>query len=155
MEKNDRHKVRVLLTDGEELEKSGVAMAKSLADKGIVVHAIGVGTIAGSPIQIMNERGTVDLVRDRDGSVVQSHLDAATLSAIAQATHGTYEPLGSVGEGLTRVRHLVENSTNSADFSKSRKLGVDRFYIPVAGLIILLLVESLIGTRRNPRQNSN
>jgi Ca-activated chloride channel family protein len=155
MEKNDRHKVMVLLTDGEDLERSGVAMAKSLADKGIVVHAIGVGTEAGSPIRILNERGTVDYVRDGDRNVVLSHLDANTLGTIAQATHGTYEPLGALGEGLTRVRHLVENSTNSADFSKTRKLGVDRFYIPVAALIILLVVESLIGTRRRPGQNAN
>jgi Ca-activated chloride channel homolog len=144
-----------LLTDGEDLEKSGVAMAKALADKGIVVHAIGVGTAAGSPIRILSERGTVDYVRDHDGSVVVSHLDATTLSAIAQATHGTYEPLGAVGEGLTHVRHLVENSTNAADFSKTRKLGVDRFYIPVGLLIILLVVESLIGTRRASRQNAD
>jgi len=155
MEKNDRHKVIVLLTDGEDLEKSGIAVAKTLADKGIVVHAIGVGTAAGSPIRIMNDRGGVDYVRESDGTVVFSHLDATTLGAIAEATHGTYEPLGSLGEGLTRVRHLVEKSTNSADFSKTRKLGVDRYYIPVAALIILLVVESLIGTRRALRQNAS
>ena len=155
MDKHARRKMVVLVTDGEDLEKSGIAVAKTLADKGIVVHAIGVGTAAGSPIRIMNDRGGVDYVRESDGTVVFSHLDATTLGAIAEATHGTYEPLGSLGEGLTRVRHLVEKSTNSADFSKTRKLGVDRYYIPVAALIILLVVESLIGTRRALRQNAS
>ena len=34
------------------------------------------------------------------------------------------------------------------------KLGVDRFHLPVAAVIVLLVFESLIGTRRNLRQNT-
>ncbi|MDB6023601.1 MAG: von Willebrand factor type [Pedosphaera sp.] len=153
MEKNDRHKVMVLVTDGEDLENSGVNMAKSLADKGIVVYAIGVGTAAGSQIQILNERGLPEMMRDREGNVVVSHLDETTLSAIAGATHGTYQPLGPLGEGLNRVRQLVETSTNSSQYSKLRKLGVDRFYIPVGLVTLLITLESLIGTRRKVREN--
>ncbi len=117
------------------------------------MYTIGVGTAAGSQIQMVNEQGKQDLLRDREGNVVQSHLDDVTLTAIAEATHGTYQPLGAVGEGFNRVRHLVETSTNAADFSKARKLGVDRYYFPVAGVIVLIVVESLIGTRRKVRES--
>jgi Ca-activated chloride channel family protein len=153
MEKSDRHKVMVLVTDGEDLEKSGVRTAESLADKGIVVYAVGVGTAAGSPIQTMNELGVSDFVRDRNGAVVVSHLDETILGRIASVTHGTYQPLGAVGEGLDRVRRQVEGSTTYRSSSKLRKLGVDRFHVPIAAAIILLLLESLIGTRRKLRQN--
>lgn len=148
MEKNDRRKIMVLLTDGEDLEKAGIRTAQELAQKGIVVFAIGVGTAAGSPIQILNEQGVPDVVHDTDGSVVRSQLDEATLSAIAQATHGIYEPLGALGEGLDRVRRLVETSSAFSDSSKLRKMGVDRFHVPLAAVCLLLIVESLIGTRR-------
>ena len=148
MEKNDRRKVMVLITDGEDLEKSGIRTAQELAQKRIVVFAVGVGTAAGSPIRIVNEQGVADFVRDSDGSVVQSRLDEATLSGIAQATHGTYQPLGPLGEGLTRVRRLVETSSAFSDSSTLRKMGVDRFHLLVAAVCVLLLVESLIGTRR-------
>jgi Ca-activated chloride channel family protein len=148
MEKTDRRKVLVLVTDGEDLEKSGIKTAQALVDKGIVVYAVGVGTAAGSPIQITNEQGVPDLVRDLDGTVVQSRLDEATLSAIAQATHGSYQPMGTLGEGLNSVRRLVENSSDSAHLAKMRKLGMDRFHVPVAAVIVLLVLESLIGTRR-------
>src|SRR5437016_1294738 len=103
MEKNNRRKIMVLVTDGEDLEKTGIQTARDLAQKGIVVFAVGVGTAAGSPIQFANEQGILESVRDTDGSIVQSRLDEATLTAIAQATKGTYEPLGALGEGLTRV----------------------------------------------------
>ena len=50
MDKGDRQKLLVLLTDGEDLEKSGVRMAESLAKKGVVVFTLGVGTPAGGEI---------------------------------------------------------------------------------------------------------
>jgi hypothetical protein len=34
-----------------------------------------------------------------------------------------------------------------------RKLGVDRFHVPVAAVLFLLVVESLVGTRRRVVQN--
>ena len=155
MEKNDRRKIMVLVTDGEDLEKSGIKTAQALADKGIVVYTIGVGTAAGSPIQLINERGVADYVRDAQGNTVTSQLDEATLTAIAQATHGAYHPLGALGEGLNQVRHVVENSSGTTDFSKLRKLGVDRFHLSVAAAIILLVAESLVGTRRKLRQSNS
>lgn len=151
MEKNDRRKVVVLVTDGEDLAGSGVTTARALADKGIVVYAVGVGTAAGSPIHIINAQGLPDVLRDSDGRTVISHLDAATLTQIAQATHGSYHPLGALGEGLDQVRRLVENSTDTRDAAAVRKLGVERFHFPVALALVLLVFESLIGTRRHPR----
>ncbi|HZQ46967.1 MAG TPA: VWA domain-containing protein [Verrucomicrobiae bacterium] len=154
MEKNDRRKFLVLVTDGEDLEKSGVRKAQALAEKGIVIHAVGVGTASGSPIRIVNEQGVPEFVRDTDGAVVQSHLDETTLTSIAQATHGRYYSLGSLGEGLSQVRKLVETTANTSGFSSKRTLGVDRFHIPVAAVIILLVFESLVGTRRKVRQEA-
>jgi len=153
MEKTERRKVLVLVTDGEDLEKSGVATAKALSEKGIVVYAVGVGTAAGSPIQVVNELGAQDYVRDADGQVVQSHLDETTLTEIAQATHGSYQPLGALGEGLDMVRKRVEDTSDSGRLAKMRKLGVDRFHVPVALVTVLLVVESLVGTRRKVRQD--
>ena len=51
MDKASRRKMVVLVTDGEDLEKSGVAAAKNLATNGVVVFTIGVGTPAGKEIQ--------------------------------------------------------------------------------------------------------
>ena len=153
MEKNDRRKIMVLVTDGEDLEKTGVTTAQKLAEKGIVVYAVGVGTAAGSPIRVVNEFGATDFLHDSKGATVVSHLDEPTLTAIAEATHGSYHPLGQLGDGLDAVRRLVEHSNGSQNSSRLRKMGVDRFHLPIAAVIVLLVVESLIGTRRNLRQN--
>jgi Ca-activated chloride channel family protein len=152
MTQGGARKIMVLVTDGEDLEASGVKTAQALADKGVVIYTVGVGTAAGSPIRILNERGLPDVVRDADGNEVISKLDEATLSAIASATHGIYTPLGTVGEGLNAVRRRIETSAESEHVGQVRKLGVERFYVPIASVILLLVLESLIGTRRNLRK---
>jgi Ca-activated chloride channel family protein len=148
MEKADRRKVVVLLTDGEDLEKSGVSVAESLAGQGVVVFAVGVGTEAGAEIQVTNDQGQPELVRDSKGEVVRSRLDQATLQKIAQATRGNYYPLGSLGEGLAKVRLALETADFASGPAPVRKMGVDRFHLPVAVVLGLLVVESLLGTRR-------
>jgi Ca-activated chloride channel family protein len=152
MDKAQRPKLLVLLTDGEDLERGGVRTAEALAKQGVVVFTVGVGTPAGGEIQMLNEQGKPELVRDSRGEVVRSRLDEPTLRSIAQATHGTYYPLGPLGEGLTKVQLAMENINASSASATARKLGVDRFHWPVAGVLVLLVAESLVGTRRHMRE---
>ncbi len=148
IDKKEKVKLLVLLTDGEDLEKGGIRNAEALAKQGVVVFTIGVGTPAGSEIHILDEQGKPDLLRDRKGEPVRSRLDEPTLREIARVSHGAYYPLGSLGEGLAKVRLDMENLVASSGVTPARKLGVDRFHLPVAGVLTLLVVESLIGTRR-------
>ena len=148
IDKAQRQKVLVLLTDGEDLEKGGVRMAQSLAKQGVVVFTVGVGTPQGTEIQMLNEQGRLELIRDRKGEVVRSRLDENTLRAIAQATRGSYFPLGPLGEGLAKVRLAAQTLNTTTGSAPARKLGVDRFHWPVAAVLVLLVAESLLGTRR-------
>jgi Ca-activated chloride channel family protein len=152
MDKTQRPKLLVLLTDGEDLEKGGVRTAEALAKQGVVVFTVGVGTAAGAEIQMLNEQGKLELVRDSRGETVRSRLDEPTLRAVAQVTHGAYYPLGPLGEGLAKVRLALESLSAASAGAPARKLGVDRFHWPVAGVLALLVVESLIGTRRRLRE---
>ncbi len=154
MDKTQRPKLCVLLTDGEDLEKGGVRTAEALAKQGVVVFTVGLGTPAGAEIQYLNEQGKSVLERDSRGEVVRSRLDETTLRAIAQATHGAYYPLGPLGEGLAKVRLALEDVNAASGAAPTRKLGVDRFHWPVAGVLALLVVESLIGTRRRLRDST-
>jgi Ca-activated chloride channel family protein len=153
MDKQQQQKVIVVLTDGEDLEKSGVRTAEALGKENVVVYTIGVGTPAGSEIQFVNEKGQMEVLTE-NGQAVRSRLDETTLRAIGQATHGAYYPLGPVGEGLAKIRFDLENLSASSGAAPARKFGVDRFHIPVAGVLLLLVIESLIGTRRWQREVS-
>jgi Ca-activated chloride channel family protein len=148
MEKMDRKKVIVLITDGEDLEKSGLKIATTLAATNVIVFTVGVGTEAGAEIRVINEQGQPELVRDTKGEVVRSRLDETTLRAIAEVTKGSYEPLGALGEGLAKVRLAITSRDLFSGAAPTQRFGVDRFHVPVALVLVLLVVESLLGTRR-------
>jgi Ca-activated chloride channel family protein len=148
LDKGSRRKLVVLVTDGDDLEKSGVAAAKSLATNGVVVFTIGVGTPAGKEIQYANAAGQREFVRDAKGEIVRSRLDEQTLREIAQATGGGYYPLGALGEGLTKVRSAIHLLDSAGGTRQSAQNGVDHFYLPLAVALALIIAESLTGTRR-------
>lgn len=148
MDKKDNNKLVVLLTDGEDLEKSGVKTAEALAEKGVVAFTIGVGTPSGAIIQTIDAQGQQTLLRDSSGEVIYSRLDEPTLRAIAAATKGGYYPLGALGEGLARVRKELEQRAVLTGGPAARKQGVERFHLVVALVLTLVVVESLVGTRR-------
>jgi len=147
LEKKGPRKMIVLLTDGEDLEKGGVKEATALAKEGVQIYAIGVGTAAGTEVRVKLPDGQSDFVRDANGQVVRSRLDEETLAKVAKVTGGQYFPLGRVGEGLEKARQSIEAS-GAVAFTRARTQGVERFYVPIALALIMLVTESLIGTRR-------
>ena len=148
IDKKANHKMVVLVTDGEDLEKSGVAAAKRLATNGVVVFTIGVGTPAGKEVQTLNAAGQMELLHDPSGAIVRSQLDETTLREIAQATGGSYYPLGRLGDGLQQVKSAMHTLDLARAGRQSVKRGVDRFYVPLTLMVLLLAAEPLIGTRR-------
>jgi Ca-activated chloride channel family protein len=128
-------------------------MAEKLQGEGAMVFTIGVGTAAGSEIQVYNEQGQLMLLRDNRGQVVRSRLDEETLQRIARLTKGNYYPLGPLGEGLAKVRIAADSLATGPGSAPASKLGLDRFHWPVGITLTLLIMESLIGTRRRLRES--
>jgi Ca-activated chloride channel family protein len=82
--------VIVLLTDGENNESPDpLAAAQQAADQGIRIYTVGIGSAAGT---------TLDL----NGFKVHTQLDAATLQSIATTTDGAYYAASDAGS-LTSI----------------------------------------------------
>lgn len=152
VESPEDEQLMILLSDGEDLKDTGLHTAERLAEKNIRLHTVGVGSAAGSDIPIQNEQGQPDFVRDEVGRVVRTRLDEETLRSVAAITGGTYQPLGALGEGLVEIQLQLETS-RVGDSQPSAGAGVDRFHVPLALVIVLLVTESLVGTRRLTRDH--
>jgi Ca-activated chloride channel family protein len=150
LDKQARRKLVILITDGEDLEKSGIAAAQILATNSVVIFTVGVGTAAGSEIRTINPAGQPDFLRDTQGEIVRSRLDEATLTKIAQVTGGSYYPLGNLDQGLMKIGPAIQALENKPGAGPAVRNGVDRFYWIVGIMLLLLVAESIIGTRRNP-----
>jgi len=146
-------KLLVLMTDGEELAGSAIDAAKEAAKDGLKIDTIGIGTPEGDLIPVPNDAGGTDFVHDVAGQIVKSRLDESRLREIAEATGGTYRPLGQRGEGMTQL-YEQELASLSHDQEATRKVRVplEQFQWPLALGLLALLIEPLIGTRRSRKE---
>jgi Ca-activated chloride channel family protein len=86
--------VIVLLSDGENNESPDpMAAAQAAADRGVRIYTVGIGSAAGT---------TLDL----NGYRVHTQLDAATLQGIAQTTGGTYYEASDTAGLVSIYSHL-------------------------------------------------
>lgn len=141
-------KILILISDGEELEASGLNQAKKAhKDNGIKIYTLGVGGVEGGPIPVRDSYGKLNYLRDSEGNLVTSRLNEELLSQIAQATGGFYASLAEDGMILIYEDGIRRNEKSEFG-SKIKKLPIERFQIPLAIAIALLALESIIGTRR-------
>lgn len=147
---DDRNfKLLVLLTDGEDLEASGIAAARKAAANGLRIFTVGVGGASGEPIPIRDERGNPTLLRDASGRIVRSALDEETLKEIAAASNGFYAPLGAGGGGLQAVyQQLIDELPAEELGTRMQEIPLERYQWPLAAGLLFLFLEPLLGTRR-------
>ncbi len=141
-------KVIVLISDGEELESSGVARAeKASKERGIKIYTLGVGGANGELIPVRDRRGNLDYLRDENGKLVTSMLNEKLLKQIAESTGGFYAPLAD--GGMDEIYEKGLSREQKAELSaKMKKLAIERFQIPLAAALFLLAFECVLGTRR-------
>jgi len=89
-EDDSKYKVLVLVTDGEDHEGKAIDLADQAAKRGMVIHTVGVGTLNGSLIPIIDKQGIRDYKRDNTGKLITSILNETILYEIAEAGNGTY-----------------------------------------------------------------
>ena len=142
-------KILILLTDGEDLEGNAVDTAKEVAQAGLKIYTVGVGTANGGLIPLPAESGD-GFVKDDSGQYVKSHLDETTLQAIAKATGGIYAPLGAQGQGLDTIYQTALAPLAKHDLaSREQRVYIERYQWFLPPALLLLLASLVIGTRRN------
>lgn len=83
-------KTLVIITDGEDLEGQALAAAQHAKAKGIRIFTVGVGTKEGDLIEITDDNGQKQYLKDAQGQVIKSKLDENLLQSIAFETGGAY-----------------------------------------------------------------
>ncbi len=141
-------KVIVLLTDGEDLGGTAIETARSAAENGIKVYAIGIGTPEGEYLRIRNEQGEEEFIRDSSGQPVRSQLDESTLQEIAQITGGTYSRLSSQSlQALySSVIAILPRQERDAEMQETP---IERFQWAIGAALFFLVLDILIRRRRH------
>ena len=141
-------KVVVLLTDGEDQQQDAITAAREVADDGIKVYTIGIGTPEGDYLKIRNAQGDDEFIRDSSGQPVRSQLDETTLQKIAQLTGGSYSRLSdqSLNTLYNSVLATLPREERQSELQEAR---IERYQWTLSIACILTVVEIFIRRRSN------
>lgn len=148
-----KHKVLIIITDGEDHEGDPVEAAKKAAEEGVVIYTIGIGTPGGAPIPEFDTHGNrVGYKKDREGKIVTTKLDVLTLEKVAFETGGKYY-ISSTGESeLDKIYEEIYAMEKKELASRQFTQFEDRFQIFLAIVILLLVIELLLSERKKLRR---
>jgi len=141
-------RVIILISDGEDHEAQAVEGAKKLKEAGVKLFVLGVGTQKGGPIPVRDPNGQMHgYKRDREGGSVVSSFWPDALMKVAGAAGGKYWNVTPAEDELTELMGEM-GALNRSEFAE-RKMVIreERFYIPLAVSVLLLLVEISIALR--------
>jgi len=146
---SEKSRVIIVISDGENHEDDPVEAAAQAAELGIKVYTIGVGSAEGQPIPQPDGSG---LLRDKDGEIVVTKLDEATLRAVAKAGGGAYIHAGGEEFGqnpiVDDIRRMEDEEFGSVVFEEYDEQYM--YFLAVA--LLLLVIEMLIGERKPRRK---
>ncbi len=140
---SEKSRAIILITDGEDHEGNVLEVAQSIAEEGIKIYCIGIGTPAGKPIPIDG-----DLMKDRDGQIVVTKLDEGILQEIASIGNGKYVRAGNGEFGLNPVIDDIKQM-EAEQFQSVVFEDFDEQYMYFFGVaLFFLLLELLVGDRK-------
>lgn len=133
------HEAIVLITDGEDLEGQGLALAERAKERGIRIFVLGVGTDGGGKIPVVDGSGKQSFLVDENGQEVVTRLDRASLVELAHRTGGEFlaaDESATPLEDLYRAR--ITRLEGRELTSGERRVPYDRYQWPLTlGLALL------------------
>ncbi|MEM7351151.1 MAG: VWA domain-containing protein [Acidobacteriota bacterium] len=153
---SEKHRAMIVLSDGEDHGAGLGSLSGRLREAGVVVHAIGIGTLEGRPLELPRHSAAdrLEYKRDKDGQVVVSRLIEEALIDISRDTGGVY--LRATGaatdtQALTDSIQSMDRQTYDSEWATLRE---ERFQWPAtlsaAALTLLLGLSPFSRSVRRP-----
>lgn len=134
--KERRFKSVVLITDGEDHDQNALQKADEMAEQGVMINTVGVGSVEGSKIV---DPATGENKKDAMGNEIVSRLNEVELKQIAEKTNGTYIHLedtdGTVNALLKQLSQIDRKAYGDLSL-----MNFTTYYYWFAGLMFLLLI---------------
>jgi Ca-activated chloride channel family protein len=146
-EGDQKHKVMVLFTDGEDHLGQPLEAAEEAARQGVRLFAIGLGTAEGELIPEPQAQG---YHQDERGHYVKTRLDETTLKQMALTADGDYFR-SSLGGGELKAVYAQIAQMDQKELGSTRLTRYEeRFQVPLLMALVCFLAEALLGDGRTP-----
>jgi Ca-activated chloride channel family protein len=156
-QEEDKYKVLLFFTDGEDHGKRAIEAAKAAASQGIRIYCVGVGLPnQGTPIPLRQSNGELrGYKHDRNGKPIVTKLEDALLREIAQLTNGNYYQ-ATPGEAeidrlLAEFAAIEKRKIEERQFTQYE----DRFQYFLAFALLFLVWEFLLPESRSNKSTAD
>jgi Ca-activated chloride channel family protein len=138
---SERHRAAVILSDGEDHGGGMGTSLQGLAEAGVVVHAVGIGTPEGAPVPLPGAAGAPVVKRRADGSLVISSLREEVLEQITRATGGVYLRATDGARSLRPILAALDSMDTHHLETSTVSTRAERFQWPLALAALGLLLH--------------
>lgn len=121
----------LIISDGGFEDASAITTAKSLAEKGVVIHTLGIGTVSGAPLH--DRKGNVI---KKNGAPLLSKLESDKLREISKVGKGHYLESEEV---TVILDDLAMEAKARVEAGKKTRLWDERFYLFLIPILPVLL----------------
>jgi Ca-activated chloride channel family protein len=136
------------MTDGEDHEGDPLEAARALAESGVSIFVVGIGSSTGEPIPTYAPDGTwTGYLRGEDGQPVLTSLTAENeqqLRDVARLGHGRYFRAERGGVGVEEIRRAMRRLRQEEQRSRRITVHEDRYALVLLPAFLLILLEALL-----------
>ncbi|MGZ3732356.1 MAG: VWA domain-containing protein, partial [Parachlamydiaceae bacterium] len=130
------NKAILIISDGGFEDASAITTSKKLADRGIVIYTMGIGTAQGAPLKDLQGN-----VLKKNGAPVLSKLEKDKLYEISKIGNGRYLEADYTGQSETYLlQDLEKRSELQLNISKKNRLWNEYFYLALFPILPIVLI---------------
>jgi Ca-activated chloride channel family protein len=139
-----KFKAVILISDGEDHDEKAVEIAKTMAEDGVLLHTIGVGTSSGAQII---DPDTKEVKKNADGTPVITRVNEKELMDLAVTGNGSFQLLADTDAAVSRVLKEIDGMEKKT-IKDNSLLNYRSFFPWFLGAAILILILELLYPER-------
>ena len=142
--KEKKYRAIILISDGEDHDEDAIKVTKQLADEGVMVNTVGIGSAQGAPIM---DNETNEYKKDENGNTVITKLNEEELKTIAQNGNGLYQLFSSSDEVADNLHKKLMTIGQTTLTGSSFGVYKNYFWYFLLAAFIILLIENFLPER--------
>ncbi len=137
-----KSKVIILISDGEDFGEETDEIAKEIEDKDIKLFTLGVGTEKGSQIYAGKAYKT-----DNQGNTVVSKLNSSSLRSLASKTSGQYFEINGSKNDVSRLINTISHIEGELRDARFVDVTANRYFYFLLAALLFLVLDILINVK--------
>ena len=143
--KEKKYKTVVLISDGEDHDEGALKIAEQMANEGIIINTVGIGSPQGSTII---EELTGEVKKDNNGNAIITKLNEDELKKIAAKGNGIYQLFANTDDLVTKLDAQLAGMDQRTVTEDSLVSYKNYFPYFLAAVLVLLVVEFFLSERK-------